>query len=215
MKIKSLILVSMIIAAMNMAPAVPVHSYDIVFLVGFDDSEWEYGFDYLNEDLQELAKNLDLNYFYYRGSSLPRVKTKMLILYAHGDPKFTLLGSKDYSNGEFFDWFDEINLEYLVSESCYSGRFIDLKESIDVLASSNDSLSSLTISGMYQILENTTEIIDFQFDWGLISFFLKNFSFNLTESFHGTIDGLKNTSFTKNQTIWSRVDSEIMKAYMG
>ena len=106
----------------------PYPYYDVIFLCGLNDSEWIY--DIMDIQLQEITSSSNLSYFYSRGSDLPRIKADMLILLAHGNPYQTRIGGKVYSNQEMFYFLTLAEINYFISESCSSGRFLSLPSSL-------------------------------------------------------------------------------------
>ena len=185
--------------------------YDIVFLCGFND-DYLFCYDIFNDRLQEIAYSLNLSYFNYRGFDLPNVRTNMLILLAHGNLDCTRIGSSVFSNKELFDWFEWIEVNYFISESCFSGRFFSLPPSISVLASSNGTESFFRFS--FDVDENDV-ISNYNFNWGFLPFFIDHFNFNLTSAYLDIVSSHEGLYNRTNQTIWTRTNNEVLSTCLG
>lgn len=182
--------------------------FDVVFLCGLEDFESIYGFDTYNSQLEKITSSMNLSYFYYRGSDLPNVQANMLILFTHGNLEYTGMMGAAYSNSELFTWFDRINLNYLISESCYSGRFFSLPSSISILACSNDTTANIGFSE--DVNNNLVNV-----EWSMLPFFIDCFSFNLTSAYFNIVSDLKSHHLSNNQTIWTRTNNKILSAFVG
>ena len=207
----NLVIVIIVAAFLVVArPSIVAPYYDVVFVCGLDDFETTYGYEEFNSSLQKITSKLDLSYYYYRGSDLPRLRTNMLILFAHGNPYHTVLLSRYYSTKEISEWIDKTGAQQFVVESCFSGRFLSLPKSLSILASSNDTEASFRNVTIH--ISETGTYYDFVFGWGMLPFFIDHFSFNLTSAYYDIITDLEG-SFV-NQTIWTRTNNEVLSFCM-
>lgn len=183
--------------------------FDVVFLVG--DNFIYYNFSIslaFNNTLSLITTNYNLSYRMFQQDYFPLVQAKMVILLAHGNSECTTLFNKQYSNSETSTWLKKTNVEFFISESCFSSRFLSLPSSINVLASSLFEESSVSLR---MIETESGDIISVEIHRSLLFFFLQVFSFGFNDGLFSLIVGLFETSVeTDSQNIWLKSNGQLV-----
>ena len=179
-----------------------IEYFDIIYLYG--GSVYDPIVDYHYDRLIEVTAGTSLSMKLINASDLVDLtdlyhyRSSMLIGLFHGMMNYSIIGDTHYFNYQVESFLLELGIRYLVLQSCYSYRFQNLPDQIDILASSNDTESIFKIR-----LGGAPE-------WEFIDSFLDHFSFDFSQSFPGMINDLsiQGAEFDDeaNMTIWSRVD---------
>lgn len=184
--------------------------FDVVFLAGDNFNYYNFSISgAFNNTLNLITTDLNLSYKMFQQDHFPLVQAKMVILFAHGNSKTTVLFTKQYSNSETATWLKKTSAEFFISESCFSGRFLSLPSSINVLASSLNEESGVSL------LFNTTltgELISPPVIYrSLLFFFLQVFSFSdFNDLFNLIVDLFETVSTQDSQNIWSKSNGQLV-----